>query len=55
MHNTLYAMYNTLYAAWQVDLLYVHNAAESHLAALGKRRFLAALKLAFAAMEKFRC
>ena len=38
----------------QVDLLYLHNAAEMQLEALGKRRFVELLAAAFREMEKFR-
>ena len=41
--------------ALQVDLLYLHNAAEGHQIPLGKVAFMSTLKLAFAVLEKFRC
>jgi hypothetical protein len=42
------------HGASQVDLLYLHNAAEMQLGALGKRRFAERLAPAFREMEQFR-
>lgn len=38
----------------QVDLLYLHNAAESQLAPLGQKAFVARLSEAFGFLEKAR-
>lgn len=43
------------HGAPQVDLLYLHNAAEMQLEDLGKRRFVERLAAAFREMERLRC
>jgi len=39
----------------QVDLLYLHNAAESHLADDNKAEFMQKIRTAFRQLEEFRC
>ena len=43
------------FAALQADLLYLHNAAESHLADDNKQQFMQKIRDAFRQLEEFRC